>query len=99
MANSRAINHGPETLKGTAFSGGVFFGFSRRTSRIIVKNKDATNDLLYHFQPASADAVFSTLEQGGADVEVVDSVMGIHVKGNAAQTVLFEALGTFDYLT
>lgn len=99
MVNSRAINHGPETLKGTAFSGGVFFGFSRRTSRVIVRNKDSTDDLLYHFQPASADAVFSTLEQGKDDVEIVDSVMGIHVKADPTKTVLFEVLGMFDYLT
>jgi len=91
-------NLNPEIITGTAISTGVFFGFQKRTSTLIIKNRDATNDLLFHFELASGDSPFSTIKQGEDEETILDSAMGVHIKSNAGQTALFELIGKVDYL-
>lgn len=98
-------NLGPEVIKGTAISTGVFFGFRRLTSRILIKNLSPDEDLSYHFLLISTDSEYTTIPAGpdgvAADARpetIVDSVMGINVKAPAGQTIAFEAVAMFDYL-
>ena len=93
MAN-RPVYHGPDIIKDTAFSTAVFFGFTNRSSRLIINNLDAANDLLFKFNPTANVGSFFTLEAGVEPLTVVDGVMGISVKANAGQTILFEVLAS-----
>ncbi len=96
---------GPEVIKGTAFSTGVFFGFRRLTSRILVKNLSPDEDLTYHFMLLSSDSEYTTIPAGPDGVAkdarpetIVDEVMGINVKAGAGVTVEFEAVAMYDLL-
>jgi len=91
-------NFGPEVIKGVAISTGVFFGFRNRTSSVRVRNVDASDPLLYHFQILSDASPFITLTSDEKEHPIVDSVMGIHVKSPAGVTTDFEVIAAYDYL-
>ena len=80
---------GPTIITKIANSAGVFFGFKRRSARVLVKNNGAV-PLKYHFELLSDGADFATLEVGGKET-VVDQVMGIHVK-TASGVCPFDAI-------
>ena len=86
---------GPTIISKIANSAGVFFGFKRKSARVLVKNQGAV-PLKYHFEILSGDADFATLEVGGKET-IVDQVMGIHVK-TASGVCPFDAIATYEYL-
>lgn len=88
---------GPTIITKIANSAGVFFGFKRRSARVLLKNQGAV-PLKYHFEPFSGDADFATVNVGQETPFIVDQVMGIHVKTGGATVCPFEAIATYEYL-
>lgn len=70
----------PEVINASLISTVVFFGFTKRSSRVILRNLDVSSDINYAYEASAT--IFETLRANN-ETTIIDAINGIALKSLA----------------